>query len=843
MAVIKCKMCGGNLTLVEGSSIAECEYCGSTQTVPSADNEKKLALFNRANRLRFNCEFDKAAGVYEAIVADFPEEAEAYWGLVLCKYGIEYVDDPASGKKIPTCHRSSFDSVQDDGNFEQALENADISARNVYRAEAKAIEELRKGIIEVSSKEDPYDIFICYKESMDGERTIDSVLAQDIYDALTEKGYRVFFSRITLEDKLGQEYEPYIFAALNSAKVMLVVGTHYEHFNAVWVRNEWSRFLELIAKGKKKTLIPCFKGIDAYDMPKEFAKLQAQDLGKVGAVQDLLRGIDKLIDPATSASTQQAGIDVSGLLARGDQALAEGDWEAASNRYSLALVANAECAEAHVGQLKAERKVKAMEDLAKCKKPLSKSVHYKEALRCAGDALRETLEGYDREIKARRRIRGVVTAIAAVAITAAVAIGAMTGLENTYNTAVAQHEAGQNVSDMAYWLMSNLPGYKNSRNYAAGIAMSKSDPLSAIDLKPTRMVLNQSGLDTLIRVYDNYSWGETLNIELTDGVTEITDHAFNGKTALKEIMIPASVATIGNGAFQNCLNLRKVTIVGGNLTIYEGAFSGCVGLQKVSIIDGVQSIGPKAFSGCVALQEVAITGPVSVVGFKAFYGCSALSEITIPGPELSIGASAFGECIELKQVTFSDRVREIGDNAFANCVSLEMVNLPDGLELIDGAVFMNCTSLREIVIPGSAQYIYANTFSGCISLEKITIEEGVLTIGSDAFSDCNALKEVILPDGLEQIQAGAFRHCTSLEQISFPDSLEAINGQAFEDTALKAVFIPAGVKAVGAKVFTGCYDLEDIYCQATEKTNYWMSSWASGCSAEIHWGVKEDPTN
>ena len=143
MAIIKCKMCGGDLELIEGSSVAVCEYCGSQQTVPAADNEKKLTLFARANRLRLACEFDKAAGVYESIVADFPTEAEAYWGLVLCRYGIEYVDDPATGKKIPTCHRSSFDSVMEDSDFEQALENADAVARRVYRDEAKAIEELR----------------------------------------------------------------------------------------------------------------------------------------------------------------------------------------------------------------------------------------------------------------------------------------------------------------------------------------------------------------------------------------------------------------------------------------------------------------------------------------------------------------------------------------------------------------------------------------------------------------------------------------------------------------------------------------------------------------------------
>jgi len=297
MAVIKCKMCGGELELIPGSTVAKCEYCGSTQTVPSADDEKRLLLFERAERLRRNCEFDKAFSVYESIVADFRDESEAYWGLVLCKYGIEYVDDPATGKKIPTCHRSSFESVMEDANFEQVLENADLNARKVYRDEAKQIEELRKGILEVSSREAPYDIFICYKETApDGGRTEDSVMAQDIYDALTEKGYRVFFSRISLEDKLGQEYEPYIFAALHSAKIMLAIGTDYEYYNAVWVKNEWSRFLQLIARGEKKTLIPCYKGIDAYDMPKEFSKLQAQDMGKLGAMQDLLRGIDKLLE-------------------------------------------------------------------------------------------------------------------------------------------------------------------------------------------------------------------------------------------------------------------------------------------------------------------------------------------------------------------------------------------------------------------------------------------------------------------------------------------------------------------------------------------------------------------
>ena len=349
--IIKCKMCGGDLNIVEGASIAECEFCGSKQTVPVVDDEKKLIQFERAERLRKQCEFDKAAGIYESIVEDFRQEAEAYWGLVLCKYGIEYVDDPATSKKIPTCHRSSFDSIMEDSDFEQVLENADSEARKVYREEAKAIEEIRKGIIAVSANEEPYDIFICYKETDEkGERTLDSVLAQDVYDALTDKGYRVFFSRITLEDRLGVEYEPFIFAALHSAKVMLAFGTDYEYFNAVWVKNEWSRFLKLMTKDKTKHLIPCFKGIDAYDMPKEFAKLQAQDLGKVGAMQDLLRGIEKLLEQdkkQPQRAVQPAGLDemVSNLLSEAYAAMERKEWETAD-----ALLEKAENSEMSTSQ-------------------------------------------------------------------------------------------------------------------------------------------------------------------------------------------------------------------------------------------------------------------------------------------------------------------------------------------------------------------------------------------------------------------------------------------------------------------------------------------------------------
>lgn len=409
MAILKCKMCGGTLEFSNDESVAVCEYCGSKQTVPLADDEKKIGLFSRANKLRTACNFDKAAGVYENIINDYPEEAEAYWGLILCNYGIEYVDDPATGKKIPTCHRSSFDSIMDSSDFEMVMENADPAARKVYRDEAKAIEEIRKSIVEVSSKEEPYDIFICYKETDEfGDRTLDSVIAQDVYNELSEKGYRVFFSRITLEDKLGVEYEPYIFAALNSAKIMLVFGTDYEFFNAVWVKNEWSRYLKLMANDKSKHLIPCYKGVDVYDMPKEFARLQAQDMGKVGAVQDLLRGIEKLLSPKTQAVVEAAPIQqtssnpsVDSYLKRAFIFLEDGDWKSADEYCEKVLDIDPENAQAYLGKLMAELHAKNQEALNNLNEAFDGRNNFQKIRRYGDTSLVEMLDAYNANIKRR----------------------------------------------------------------------------------------------------------------------------------------------------------------------------------------------------------------------------------------------------------------------------------------------------------------------------------------------------------------------------------------------------------------------------------------------------------
>lgn len=295
MALLQCEMCCGELEISADKSIGICKYCGSTFTIPK-EMERKGNLFNRATYLRQNCNFDKAIGVYESILADNCDDADALWGLVLCRYGIEFVEDPKTGKRIPTCHRASRTSILFDIDYKSALKFADEEKRQVYESYAKQIDQIQKEIIHLSDNQEKFDVFICYKESdNDGNRTQDSVLAQNIYNELSRMNIKTFFARKTLEGKVGANYEPLIFAALNSAKVMIVLGTKQEHFEATWVKNEWSRFLDFMNKDDSKHIIPAYKDMSAYQLPEELAAIQAQDMSKIGFMQDLCDGVKKLI--------------------------------------------------------------------------------------------------------------------------------------------------------------------------------------------------------------------------------------------------------------------------------------------------------------------------------------------------------------------------------------------------------------------------------------------------------------------------------------------------------------------------------------------------------------------
>lgn len=419
--ILKCKMCGGDIEFTPGATYGTCEYCGSASTIPKGDDEGKLNRYNRANHFRRQCDFNKALAAYEKLLEQDDTDAEAHWGAALSRYGIEYVEDPASGKRIPTCHRVQLTSILADEDYKAALSNApDADSRRIYEEQANEIARIQKGILAVSAAEKPYDVFICYKETDDqGQRTRDSQWAQEVYYGLTDQGYRVFFSRITLEDKLGQQYEPYIFAALNSAKVMIVIGSKPEHFNAVWVRNEWSRYLALMARDRSRLLIPCYRDMDPYDLPEELSSLQSQDMSKIGFMQDLLRGVKKVLDADRKPAMRPAAVKpaepvadpyapgVTSLMKRARLFMEDGDFKSASEYLDRVLDLDPECSAAYAAKTCVTLGLQTEDALADRTFMFDDNSDWQKAQRFATPEEKARYDGYLDQVRARvdRQIR------------------------------------------------------------------------------------------------------------------------------------------------------------------------------------------------------------------------------------------------------------------------------------------------------------------------------------------------------------------------------------------------------------------------------------------------------
>lgn len=413
--IIKCKMCGGDIDFIPGATYGTCEYCGSISTIPQAEDEQKLNRYNRANHFRQQCEFEKALAAYEKLLEQDENDAEAHWGAVISRFGIEYVEDPVTHKRVPTCHRVQIASILADADYLAAVEDApDAESRRIYQEEAARIAEIQKGILAISANEKPYDVFICYKETdANGQRTHDSQWAQDIYYGLTEQGYKVFFSRITLEDKLGQQYEPYIFAALNSAKVMVVVGSRPEYFNAVWVKNEWSRYLALMAHDRKRLLIPCYRDMDPYDLPEELSMLQSQDMSKIGFMQDLLRGVQKVMNAGNQAKasgkvrqvvqTAAGGMTpgINSLMERTYLFMEDGDFDSAEEYIERVLDIDPQYAPAYAAKVCVAFRIRKESGLADAPFLYEDNPDWQKALRFADSKQRAIYAGYIEKVKPR----------------------------------------------------------------------------------------------------------------------------------------------------------------------------------------------------------------------------------------------------------------------------------------------------------------------------------------------------------------------------------------------------------------------------------------------------------
>jgi tetratricopeptide (TPR) repeat protein len=161
-------------------------------------------------------------------------------------------------------------------------------------------------------------------------------------------------------------------------------------------------------KDRSKLLIPCYKDIDAYDLPEEFAHLQAQNIGKIGFVSDLIRGIKKVVvkeeEKTLSQTTiiQNTNASAEPLVKRAFLFLEDEEWERADEFCEKALNIDPENAMAYLGKMLIFFKLKKLQDITSIEKQYWHNKNYQKAERFAYEGLKAQLLQYLQEYKENR---------------------------------------------------------------------------------------------------------------------------------------------------------------------------------------------------------------------------------------------------------------------------------------------------------------------------------------------------------------------------------------------------------------------------------------------------------
>ncbi len=393
MLAIQCKLCGGDIELAPNEQIGTCAYCGNANTFPKTEDEEKILRFNRANNLRRNGEFDKAMKIYQKMLEEDPNDAELHWCCSLARFGVIYHEDPVTFEWVPDCHRTSVENFLEDADYLAAVNGFQGIEQRRCQQDAEKIADVEREIRQIAQEEEPFDLFISCRETDDsGQRTVESILAKGIYDHLTRQGYRVFFAHETLSGKTKSE--PYIYAALNTARAMIVFGERRENLLNPWVKNEVVRFHQLSAKKKEKVVAVCYRDMSVEELPGFLKNFPAFDAGDEDFKKNLFEELNKVMpkkisldslpdpeEPLTELVFQEEvpepeqqpekkpeprrarvqkpaprpKITIAELLQRGYRALAEQKWQMAKKYFDDILLREPDNGRANFGQFLAER--------------------------------------------------------------------------------------------------------------------------------------------------------------------------------------------------------------------------------------------------------------------------------------------------------------------------------------------------------------------------------------------------------------------------------------------------------------------------------------------------------
>lgn len=382
------------------------------------------------------------------------------------------------------------------------------------------------------------------------------------------------------------------------------------------------------------------------------------------------------------------------------------------------------------------------------------------------------------------------------------------------------------------------------------------------------------------------TWALTTgNLSVTgDGVVAYHPWIDNYKESVKNVLIGKGVVSICKEAFKDCINLVSVQFEAGSVLsdISQGAFSGCTALKSIELPEGIETIDAEAFKGSGLIGQVIIPSSITKIEKDSFADCSALTNLLIPDsfadkyrpntPEIDLssqksavlvysndGSAILGICVptgstdvevnipseifpgvpvteingiykgnveNISKVILPDTITHIADRAFEGFGSAGLeINIPQSVNYIGESAFEE-SAIRSVTLPVGVDVIAKNAFFSCKSLESVFVSSSLREIGEGAFGACISLKAVNAsnnPDvvdfrgtALTSLADGAFAGCSAITKAVLPLSLEnVISSNVFMDCEQLTILEIPELNPSGADI---SYEIIDAYDKPDNKT-------------------------
>lgn len=318
------------------------------------------------------------------------------------------------------------------------------------------------------------------------------------------------------------------------------------------------------------------------------------------------------------------------------------------------------------------------------------------------------------------------------------------------------------------------------------------------------------------------------------------DRALAGNCAVRELIVPQQVQSVGEAAFADCPSLSHITFRNPQTELSACSFRGCTSLREVVLPHGLRTLGFLAFEGCRSLETIEIPPRVEQIEAGAFRQCSGLRRIRIPDSVQFLDASAFRGCLSLRSVEAAENhpvyasmkgllyTRDISTLVCTpGCFDETVCVLPEGLKTISPWTFCEVRGLHTVVVPSTVSVISEMSFDGPGDLRRIEVHQdnpryvsrgGILCTASGFLMRCPTGRpgeREIVPDGISVIAPRAFTRCTNLRQIEMPGSVTNICMYAFSYTALTNVVFAEGLLSLDPFAFEGCAQLVSVRFPST----------------------------